>query len=304
MNDTITTDTIATFDSAFAAADSGFTHVVDTCAATIVQKTQATNEPWPWAPIWIPTLCSIAVFVLGWVLTRLFKWIDDYKARSNYRSMLVDWVDMVVPVEEKFVESIEALSNAIAGSDNMQPEPYAMPQSIPDRLNELSLEQLTDAFLRGAKDDKQKRNAHLFNIVSGFEFLGKMSHQVATTYETYNKQAFDLCREWNEVYQSFVNQVKISSHVVEYQQLLRVWQFELIIQRDSTKVHQKHIGEFYTHADAFNDNDILPLINRMRYIIQLSQALRKGMAENFANMANATKASLNAMFEAAEYFRK
>lgn len=304
MTDTITTDTIAALDSAYDAVDTGFKQEADTCVATMVQETRMTNEPGPWASIWIPTLCSIAVFVLGWVFTRLFKWIDDYKARSNYRSMLVDWVDMVVPVEETFVGSIEALSEAIANSDNMQPEPYAMPQSIPDRLNELSLEQLTDAFLRGAKDDKQKRNAHLFNIVSGFEFLGKMSHQVATTYETYNKQAFDLCREWNEVYQSFVNQVKISSHVVEYQQLLRVWQFELIIQRDSTKVHQKHIGEFYTHADAFNDNDILPLINRMRYIIQLSQALRKGMAVNFANMAKVTKTSLKAMADAAEHFRK
>lgn len=304
MNDTITSDTIAVIDSVFVEVDTSFTQVSDTCVAMVAQQPQAISEPGLWAPIWIPTVCSIAVFVLGWVFTRLFKWIDDCKARSNYRSMLVDWVDMVVPVEETFVESIKALSKAIADSDNMQPEPYAMPQSIPNRLNELSLEQLTDAFLRGAKNDKPKRNAHLFNIVSGFEFLAKISRQVATTYEAYNKQAFDLCREWNEVYQSFVNQVKTSSHAVEYQQLLRSWQLELIIQRDSTTVHQKHISEFYTHANTLNDNDMLPLINRMRYIIQLSQALRKGMAKNFANMALVTKSSLKTMAEAAEHFSK
>lgn len=133
--DTLGVDTLATEQLA-----------ADTTAVAVVAEQPTSKEPGAWAPIMIPTVCSIIVFVLGWIVTRLYKNKDERNEKNSYRNMVLDWIDLVLPIEESSVNALKSLSKSISNSDDMQPVPYAMPQGIPDRLNELSLEKITDAF--------------------------------------------------------------------------------------------------------------------------------------------------------------
>ncbi len=182
-------------------------HPVDTCVTTVIAEPaqENTNQPGPWAPILIPTISSIIVFIIGWFLTRFFKRKDEIKARNKYRKMIIDWIELIEPIETKVIESTKNLSSILDISDNMQPEPFDMQQPAPNRLNELSLEKITDAFLLNKKNDLKEDNKHVFNIISGFEFLSKVSEIIQTTYEKYNEQALNLCQKWNDTYMKFFN---------------------------------------------------------------------------------------------------
>ena len=175
-----------------------------------------------------------------------------------------------------------------------------MPQTIPNRLNELPIESLTDSFL-GDFDENKSRNIHLFNIVSGFEYLSKMTEQVQTFYDTYNKQAFALTREWNTVYMTFIDSYNASPFIKDYQPVVSKWQTELLTHKDSVTAHLRYLDEFFTIADSLNDHQMLSYINKMHVVAKQSQTLSKGYAVNFEESANMIEVSLQSMKKAAQY---
>ena len=283
------------------------TLITDSCviyaAVEPVPLSESKSQPGPWAPIWIPTFCSIIVFVLGWVLTRLFKNKDEKKKRKDYRKMVIDWVKLAQPIEMEFINSINSFSETVAASENMQPEPYSMPQPLPNRLNELSIEKLTDSFLTDAKGDKQKRNYHLFNIISGFEFMKKISDLVHFSYDNYNKQAGDLCQQWSDTYMEFINNINVSSYIQEYKPILDKWQKALSKHHNSFKVNELYVDMLFDKANIINDTDLMPYINRMDYITKQSQELNKGVAKLFQSISIMTQPSLDSMIAASEYLK-
>ena len=102
-------------------SDTSIANIIDTCVLEIAAKDDGLAcQPGPWAPIWVPTVSSIFVFILGWLLTRWFKNRDEKKNRTQYRNMVIDWIKIVKPIIDKFVQSIEKLSEAIETSDNMK----------------------------------------------------------------------------------------------------------------------------------------------------------------------------------------
>ena len=270
-----------------------------------VVETKPTNQPEAWASILVPTVCSIIVFVVGWILTRYFKKRDEKKSRYTYRSLVIDWVRLIKISEEQFIQSIKDISVSIGDSDNMQPEPFSVPQAIPYRLNELPLEILTEVFLYGKEgNERTKSNVHFFNIVSGFEFLSKMSEQVQSYYERYNKQALDLCQDWNDEYTQFVDALNSARFLKAYKPIKNSWDAAFLENKDSIKVHYDHILLFADQAGSLNDRGIISYVNRLSVIIEQRKALNAGFAQLFESMAEATQKSYNAMCEAADFFDK
>ena len=284
-------------------SDTSIANIIDTCVLEIAAKDDGLAcQPGPWAPIWVPTVSSIFVFILGWLLTRWFKNRDEKKNRTQYRNMVIDWIKIVKPIIDKFVQSIEKLSEAIETSDNMQPEPYAMPQSIPDKLNELSLKDISDAFLLDSNGNKKDNNVNLFNIISGFEFLYKMNDQVKTTYEKYNKSAFDICKEWNHLFIVLIDEINKSAHFKDYRTIVIAWQTELVKEPDSINVHQKYLNQLFEKVDSLKDPVIMSFVNRMQIILEQRKALNKGFATNFTNMAKYINITNESLSNAAKFF--
>ena len=296
MNLTLNTDSLVLIETA-PAIDSG---AVNTVA---VVGDRHDYQPGAWAPIVVPTVCSIIVFVIGWVLTRYFKKKDEKKSRNTYKALVIGWIRMIETSEEQFIQSIKDISASIGESDNMQPEPFSVPQAIPHRLNEFPLEKLTDVFLNSKKGNERIRSeVHFFNIVSGFEYLSKMAEQVQSFYERYNKETLDLCQEWNTVYSQFVDSLNSSLSLKYYKPIKNSWDSAFRENKDSIKVHQNHIVQFANQADSLKDKTIIAFINRLGVILEQRKAINTGFAQLFESMADFTHESYQSMREAADYF--
>ena len=266
--------------------------------------TKENYQPGAWTPIVVPTACSIVVFVLGWILSRYFKAKDEKRSRFAYRALILEWVKLIKPFEDQFIQSMKEFSASIKDSDDMQPEPFSLPQAIPHRLNELPLEKLTEVFLQDKKGQERiKSNVHFFNIVSGFEFLSTMSEQVRSYYERYNKQVLELCQEWNSVYMQFVDTLNnFRRFGSAYMPIKNSWDAALRDNRDSIKLHQNHIKLLADKADSLKDKEIIEYTNRLQLIIEQRKALNSGFAQLFEGFAEVTQNTYDAMNEAVDFF--
>jgi hypothetical protein len=261
------------------------------------------HQPGAWAPIVVPTACSILVFVLGWILSRYFKAKDEKRSRYAYRALILEWVKLIKPFEDLFIQSLKEFSVSVKDSDDMQPEPFSVPQAIPHRLNELPLEKLTEVFLQDRKGQERiKSNVHFFNIVSGFEFLSTMSEQVRSNYARYNKQVLELCQEWNSVYTQFVDTLNSARFFGAYKPIKNSWDAAFRENRDSIKLHQYYITLFADKADSLKDKELIACTNRMQLIIDQRKAINTGFAQLFERMAEVTQESYDAMNEAVDFF--
>lgn len=283
----------------------------DTSAVTVTGTTVVSvsdmpkeNQPNGWLQLLLPiAITLLVVFVEKWV-SRGFEKKDAKQARKKFRETVMDWIANIQPIEKGFSQSIRDLSAAIKASDDMQPIAYAMPLTVPDKLKELTVEKMTDAFLTDFEDDKHKRYKHLYNILSDLEFLSKISINLKESYETYNKQSFALCQQWNEAYESFVNRYNQLGQGNPYDCEVAGWWNELFkVKRSSLKIHLTYLDRLDTIAFQTNDYITLAIINKMHIITKQSEATSSGYVKVFPNIAGSIDDTLNTLSVAEQYFR-
>jgi len=282
----------------------------DTSAVTVTGTTVVSvsdmpkeNQPNGWLQLLLPiAITLLVVFVEKWV-TLYYERKDDREARKRYREFVLDWIEKISPIEKVFCQSVHDLAGTIKTSDNMQPVPYAMPLTLHDKLKDISVEQMTNAFLRDFKEDKDKRYANMYNIISNLEFLSKISNGVKESYDTYNKQSFALCQEWNEAYVAFVQRFERLGEGNSYETIVAQWRIELITKTNSVKVHLKYLDQLDTVAFRIKDYDTLSLVNRMHLIAKQSEATGAGYVKVFSNIASSIDDTLNTLSAAEQYFR-
>lgn len=153
------------------------------------------GQPSGWTQVLLPVCITLfAVFLEKWI-AKYYTKKKEKKDREKYRHTVIDWIKLIIPIEESFAESLSDLSNSIAQSDDMQPERYDMPITIPDKVGNMTVEQTMDAFLTDFDGDKKKSSVHIYNIISCMEFLSKTRGEIAKFYDAYNKQAFSYCEQ-------------------------------------------------------------------------------------------------------------
>lgn len=124
------------------------------------------GQPSGWTQVLLPVgITLFTVFLEKWV-ANCFTKKKERKDREKYRNTVIDWIKLIIPIEEQLAESLSSLSNSIAQSDDMQPEPYDMPTTIPDKVGTMTVEQMMDAFLTDFNGDKDKSSVNIYNIIS------------------------------------------------------------------------------------------------------------------------------------------
>lgn len=112
------------------------------------------NQPNGWVQLLLPIFITLfVVFIDKWV-TRWYAHRDEKEARKQFRDTVLDWIMKIEPIERSFCQSVQQLSDSIQASDDMQPVAFAMPLTLHDKMKEMSVEKMTDAFLKDFKDDK------------------------------------------------------------------------------------------------------------------------------------------------------
>lgn len=298
-NDTLT----VAIDSMQEIDDSSNVNLVDT--AVSVSETTKNNfwikdgQPSGWTQVLLPVgITLFTVFLEKWV-ANCFTKKKERKDREKYRNTVIDWIKLIIPIEEQLAESLSSLSNSIAQSDDMQPEPYDMPTTIPDKVGTMTVEQMMDAFLTDFNGDKDKSSVNIYNIISCLEFLSKTRGEIAKLYDTYNKQAFSCCEQWNVEINAFKkwNMQQIDETI---KQIVKSWATGIIVKKDSIQIHEKFVDEMIQMCG--NDPNIVPTLIRMKNIVKQRKALSNGYATIFEKMSERINFSLGQLSDASEFF--
>lgn len=295
--------TVALFQPVLPTSDTCAVNITDTTVVSVADFPRE-NQPNGWLQLLVPVAVALfVVFLEKWLII----WCDrskERKARKLYRNTVLDWIANILPSEKAFNQTVSILSSNISSSDEMQPVAYAMPLSLHDKLSDMSVEKMTEAFLSDFQKDKDERYVRMFNIISGFEFLTKMIEGVTQTYDNYNKQSFEQCREWNATYESFIDSYNAMPLHNPYQTIVEAWQMELVKKTDSRTVNLRYLEKLFITADKSKDYKTLSLINRMRRTVIQSQKISEGFAEIFLAMASNIELTINSLLESETFFRK
>ena len=298
---TVSIDTLQPIETF--AQDTSTVSIVGTTTVSVVDMPKE-NGPSPWLQLLLPLFIALLVVLLEKWVTRCYEHRDAKSARKRYRETILGWLKKIVPIEKVYSQSVRNLADAISKSDDLQPESYAMPLTIHDKLNDMTIEGMTEAFMHDFKTCKEvedKRFAHVYNILSNIEFLSKISGSISQSYDSYNKQAFSYCTEWNAVYEAFISRYNALPEGNVYETLVKSWLLELIKQPNSVKLHLQYLEKLDEVAYQIHDDETLALISKMRHIAMQSQSLSKGYAIVFRNFADNIDLSLNFLTDAAEY---
>ncbi|MBR1512960.1 MAG: hypothetical protein IJ622_01565 [Bacteroidales bacterium] len=257
------------------------------------------GQPSGWTQLFIAV--GVPLFVVF-----LEKWVAKYYAkrkekdnREKYRKTVIDWIKLIVPIEKRLSKSLSDLSNSIAQSDDMQPERYDMPITIPDKIGNVTIEQTMDAFLTDFKGDKKKSSSHIYNIISCFEFLSKTSNEITKFYDTYNKQVISCCEQWNVEINAFKGW-NMRQDDESIMRIVRLWAAGLIVNKDSIRIHEKLVNDIIQLCGE--EPNIAPILIRMKTILQQRKALSSGYATIFDNMSKNIDFSLEQLSAASVFF--
>lgn len=257
------------------------------------------NQPSGWTQLFIAVgIPLVVVFLEKWIA----KGISNKKEKSErrkYRKTVIDWIRLINPIETNLSETLSTLSNSVGQSDDMQPERYALPTTIPDKLGSLTVEQMMDAFMTDFKGDKEKCSIHIYNIISCLEFLSKTKDEITNAYDSYNKQSFSCCKQWNSELDEF-KKWKLLQNDESINNIVRLWAAGLIVKKDSILAHEKFVNDIL-HLYS-SDSNITPTLIRMRNILMQRKALSSGYASVFADLSKNIKVSLRQLSEACVFF--
>lgn len=296
---TLTIDTL--LNVATMVNDTVAVSVSGTTPVAVVEMPQDTG-PSPWLQLLLPVVITLLVIFIDKGVTRYYDHKDDKDRRKRYRDTIIGWIQKIEPIEKKFSISVHQLSDAIANSDDMQPVPYAMPLTLHDKLKDMTIEQMTDAFLRDYEDEKDERYANMYNIISNTEFMTKIGESVVNSYESYNKQAFGYCREWNKEYESFIARYNTLPSDNPYSSIVYDWMMALFKQPNSVKTHLQYLTKLDDVAYNNKDYETQSQTNRMLHIAKQSEALSDGYKVVFSNIADNIDFTVDSLISCASFF--
>ena len=285
--------------------------VHDTSAVSLVDSTDVSvnhqlleTQPNGWLLLFFSIAIPLfVVFLEKWV-SRYYENRDGKAARKQFRETVLDWIITISPIEMKFSESVHDLAGRIKKSDDMLPVPYALPLTLPNKMMSMSIEIMSEMFLKDFKEEKDRRYSNMYNIISNLEYLSKATNSALESYKSYNSQSFALCKEWNSLYETFLNKCNALKDKNPYSAVITIWFAQLISSPNSINVHIKALEAMSIIAFNENDFDMMSLVSKMMNIAKQNQATSVGFAKVFSDMANNIDSSLKSLSEAVQFFRE
>lgn len=261
------------------------------------------SQPGGWLQLLLPVgITLLVVFIEKWV-SRGYEKRDQKEARKQYRETVLDWITKIMPLEKEFSKSVLALSKAINASDVLQPEPYVIPITLHDKLSDLSIEKMTEAFVRDYKDDKDVRFAKMCDLFSNLDFLSRTYDVAIKAYDSYYKQAGFHCNEWDRIYTMFTERLSVNPKGYLYFTIFQKWTIENNEHPNSVKVHNKYLDMIYSSAASSQDYETLSYVNRLRLTVQQSLALRRVYVNTFETIACNIDSTLDRLSNIDAFFR-
>lgn len=156
--------------------------------------------------ILLPTIISIAIFILGYYITGLQARRKIQKSRNLVRDTIVTWADSNFETLNKYVESIKDLAERIGNSDTISPVSFSIQHLTIIVLTQFSIDRLTDALVSGLPNriDKAEKGAQLNAYLTSVSYLDRGQNIVMQQYEDYHSTATDLLNRWEKKWAEFM----------------------------------------------------------------------------------------------------
>lgn len=156
--------------------------------------------------ILLPTIISIAIFVLGYYITGLQARRKIQKSRNLVRDTIVTWADSNFEILDKYVESIKDLAERIGSSDTIGPISFSLQHLTINVLTQFSIDRLTDALVSGLPDriDKAEKGAQLNAYLTSVSYLERGQNIVMEQYDNYHSDVTELSIQWEKKWIEFM----------------------------------------------------------------------------------------------------
>jgi len=198
MKDTL----LSVIDAINECEDTIVTYSETTLPSTILESSDIWGMPESLARIAIPAVITLSVFIIGQIIVWYRSQIAIQNETNNYRTIILNWIDLIKTSVEKQVASCNELSVNIANSQDIHPERFEYTKMLAEKADSIGVDRFIATFMINSTHSKvdNKNDKMTYNLISQFNFLKSIEPNIATTYSNYQSQILELMSEWNTIF--------------------------------------------------------------------------------------------------------
>lgn len=178
-----------------------------TCTMPLQESTIRTflGMPIEIAAFIVPTIATLIVFILGYVISFFIKQYNKKKENQRYRDCIYEWIALLEKPIQKQIENLHELAQRINLSDTLQPEAFIWSKSLVDKLNDISANNMLSIFVLDSKFNVKGKKRETYNIVSQFDYLSSVDKVVMEKYDEYRGCCINSLNHWNKFFPRLKN---------------------------------------------------------------------------------------------------
>ncbi len=170
--------------------------------STLLDNNNIWGMPENIARIAIPAIITLTVFIIGQIIVWYRAQVAIQNETKNYRTIILNWIDLIKTSIEKQVASCNELSSNIAHSQDIHPERFEYTKMLAEKADSIGVDRFITTFMINSTSSKvdDKNDKMTYNLISQFNFLKSIEHNITNTYNNYQSQILELMSEWNTIF--------------------------------------------------------------------------------------------------------
>ncbi len=195
-------DSLQLADTVNKCKDVILTHTENIPSSPVIENSDIWGMPESFARIIIPAIITLFVFVVGQIIVWYRSQAAIQNETKNYRTIILNWIDLIKTTVEKQAKSCTELSGNIANSQDIHPERFEYSKMLAEKADSIGVERFITTFMINSTSPKKdaKNDKMTYNLISQFNFLKSIEPHIAFTYNSYQSQILELMHEWNVVF--------------------------------------------------------------------------------------------------------
>lgn len=158
------------------------------------------------ARILIPTIVTIILFFLGFMISWTKKKFEKFSEIKSYRELILEWVNLAEKPIEKQIERCKDFSIRVGSSQELQPEILEYNNFLIEKIETIPIERYINTFVINSRGVKKDKYTKTYNLISQFDYINRAQKEMLSYYEKYHEYCNELLNEWNS---NFINLDKI-----------------------------------------------------------------------------------------------
>lgn len=162
------------------------------------------------ASIIIPTVASIVVFVMGYIINSFIKCFDEANERRRHRENVIEWIKFIKRPLNEDIKSLKKFSEECANNTHLQPPSFEWLPLLGNKFEQI----IDNSVLEGFYHENKKYESEVFSLISQSSFLSLIEKEIRLKYDEYSSYSLRLMERWNSLYGDTLDSL---SNLINYQ---------------------------------------------------------------------------------------